>query len=1055
MAPRTEDAARLTSLGLHPVWLVRPILGNPKSGKKPSAGEGWQLRPWSPEPPECPGGDANLGVQTGHVAGAPVCVVVADCDSPEALTWAVEHLPPTPVRTRTGKGEHWFYRRPDSAPGTVGGKVKLTLADGSRLDFDVKGDGGQVVAAPSVHFSGHVYTECEPWTPEALAAMPVWDPVWVGLHPKRKPQAALDADSGDEVQRPGLPQATIRGRVEWALKHTRTWGGGIDAPRALRALRAAQDGQPYASPGERGATLRDLCWVLAAMCPEARTSELVEYLRPTVEASLAPDESPDTPDVGLAAAAGKVESARRKRIPEDRDAIAGMKAGLIRVDQPPAPLSPVLIVAHPRTDTVWVRKPDGTYRDAWKANHAFTYRDHPEGLKWAADAGIASWWTVNGQGNPAPKSQGRVLEEYSTPLDPARYRMSLMADANTFDVSTGAFTEACAPLRRDITPSWDAGVDAWLKVLAGPEYQRLVDWLSSVPKVDKPTPILAVIGKKGAGKGLLIDGLSRLWHKSRAPSFSSITGGFNEAVAQSPLLIADEYLPDEGPGGVDVFEYLREFVTARSHTVNRKHLPLVTVEGCLRLVYASNKSDGLNFRNANPDAKAALAERFVHIQPGQDAADHVAALSDDVKASWVQGDIIAAHVLWLHENHRVQYRGRLLVEGNGGELIDTASNAKGVSGHLCEALARVLLDPNVIRTSARDFVLVGDGELWAATRVFEDKTAWEALVPSLEGRCYSTAALGAALGMLALESGRKRYKGQKSGKAIQAVLHRVDVSQVYAYAKRTGMGDVDVMRHVLKHGNPPAPDMDPDPDPPRGTSIPHDPQPSPGGPPASHNPAPCASGPSPAPAGPVPDGPAPGANPDDAGRCAGVDGTRGVGTPLDEPVNEEAPAAQEAFQLALEPPAQAPAKRKRLSPEERKARDEEAARLKEAKRLEREALAAARKAAKRPKWEQDHPPRDPALYDPPATPDGPGSPLPILRAAGLATADSVRVTMRPLLLEAQGGDPLRFQRLVNVQRAMTRALDDGTLEDALEAAERAWMDQDGADHLTAPAGGIR
>lgn len=1299
MAPRQEDAARLTALGLHVVWLEPPTPGAPRTGKRPLGGDGWQLRPWTAEPPEAPRAHCNLGIQTGHVPGAPVQVVVVDCDSTDALVWAAEHIPPTSVRTKTGKGEHWFYRRPDAPPGTIGGKVKLTTPDGQKLDLDVKGDGGQVVAPPSVHYSGHVYAECEPWTLDAVAAMPVWDPAWVGVRPKAPAGQAAGPVNLDAPARPGLPLAVIQGRVAWALKHTRTFGTGVDAGRILAALAAVQAGKPYATQGERGTVLRDLTWVLAGLCPEATTDELVEYLAPSVMATLGPDEDQDTPDVGLGAAQRKLESARAKRTQEDRDAIAGMQAGLIRTDQPPAPLSAVLIVSHPRTDTVWVRKPDGTYRDAWRASAAYTYRDHPEGLRWAADAGVAVWWRTNGQGGATPKGQAQVMEEYSTPLDPVRYRMSLTADCNTFDPATGAFTEACAPLRRDIPARWDEGVDGWLRAMAGDEYPRLVQWLAAAPMCDRPIPVLAIIGRKGAGKGLLIDGLSRLWGRRRAPSFLSIQGTFNEAVAQSPLLVADEYLPDT-VNGVDVFEYLRELVTARSHTVNRKHLPLVQVDGCVRLVYASNKADGLNFRNANPDAKAALAERFVHIQPGIAAGEYLDTIPDAVKTAWVEQDIIAGHVLWLHANQPLTYRGRLLVEGNGGGLIDAASNSRGVNGHLCEALARVLLDPDTVRNTARDFVLVGDGELWVATRLFEDKTAWESLVPSMEGRCYSTAALGAALGMLATESGRKRFKGQKTGRALQSIMHRVDVSQVYAYARRTGMGDTDVMAAVLATGRVPPPEKEP---------PPHDPQPGPGGPSVQ---SPSTPVPPQSPGVPPGDGPGPGGDgpalrtaAPDAGRCPGVPGTdcvRPVMPDTDEapPMPEDAakarglsylgskariadailaaiqedgptpelwepfmgggsvtvaaaragvrvhaserneslallwqaciagdysaltcPVSREEYQTlksapesarrgfvglagsfgskwfggyappesnqgrsighraaglqnaarvlaasnctvqaasyealdipdgavvycdppyagttgyrhafdnvafwawaealakrcrvyvseydapagwarravfghdtrvgsatgasevrdevlfyrgpdappaprpvmpdtdapelpGLDAPPAAPANtRKRLSPAERQARlDAKAAEV--AQRLAaRQAATAARNAAKRPKWERDHQPRDVAAYDPPASLDG----LPDLTQC--ADGDAVRVAFRGPLLDASTGPtahPLTFARLTNAQRAAVRAFDaGGSPDDAQEAAERAWMDWDGADHLTAAPG---
>jgi hypothetical protein len=114
----------------------------------------------------------NLSILTGWQPGARLCVVVIDGDSAEALAWMRKHLPPTPIRSRTRRGEHWFYRC--TKPTAKRDIRKSPLG----LDIDLMADGGQVVAPPSVHQNGHIYTEIEPWTPEGFAAMPVFDPAW-------------------------------------------------------------------------------------------------------------------------------------------------------------------------------------------------------------------------------------------------------------------------------------------------------------------------------------------------------------------------------------------------------------------------------------------------------------------------------------------------------------------------------------------------------------------------------------------------------------------------------------------------------------------------------------------------------------------------------------------------------------------------------------------------------------------------------------------------------------------------------------------------------------
>jgi len=111
--------------------------------------------------------NANIGVRTGNG------LLVLDVDprnggyeSPHALVTKHGHLPATPTVSTGGGGQHFYL--------AVQGKVpcKQSLWPG----IDVKGDGGYVVAPPSVHASGAAYA----WENGrglddlALAPAPTW-----------------------------------------------------------------------------------------------------------------------------------------------------------------------------------------------------------------------------------------------------------------------------------------------------------------------------------------------------------------------------------------------------------------------------------------------------------------------------------------------------------------------------------------------------------------------------------------------------------------------------------------------------------------------------------------------------------------------------------------------------------------------------------------------------------------------------------------------------------------------------------------------------------------
>lgn len=92
--------------------------------------------------------DANVGIVTGAVSG----LVVIDLDTREAKDKLKKLVPGfdfTRVpRSRTGKGWQLFFKHPG---------VTIPNRAGVLPGLDVRGDGGYVVAPPSIHPNGKVY----------------------------------------------------------------------------------------------------------------------------------------------------------------------------------------------------------------------------------------------------------------------------------------------------------------------------------------------------------------------------------------------------------------------------------------------------------------------------------------------------------------------------------------------------------------------------------------------------------------------------------------------------------------------------------------------------------------------------------------------------------------------------------------------------------------------------------------------------------------------------------------------------------------------------------
>ena len=132
--------------------------------------------------------DANIGLYPGGCG-----LIVFDVDGPEgeahARALGVLDLPT--LTAHTARGEHWYYRLP---VGCIVGNV-------ARAELDIRAHAGYVLAPPSLHSSGHVYT----WSgaPDTIAELPghVLDalaPRPAGVGPRRPPTgerklARLDA----------------------------------------------------------------------------------------------------------------------------------------------------------------------------------------------------------------------------------------------------------------------------------------------------------------------------------------------------------------------------------------------------------------------------------------------------------------------------------------------------------------------------------------------------------------------------------------------------------------------------------------------------------------------------------------------------------------------------------------------------------------------------------------------------------------------------------------------------------------------------------------------
>lgn len=191
-------ALKYASLGYSVIPLQpkgkKPIISSWAEYQKQRADEN-QIREWWRQYPK-----ANVGIVTGSISG----IVVLDVDGEDglsSLTRIGEKLRPTPI-SNTGNGHHYIYKHP--------GKE---IRNFSRREpgLDLRGDGGYIVAPPSVHPSGREYE----WSIDPFISSPVELPDWLLDLTKKK--VSSGSTSEERIDPAKVLQGCPEGERDWTL----------------------------------------------------------------------------------------------------------------------------------------------------------------------------------------------------------------------------------------------------------------------------------------------------------------------------------------------------------------------------------------------------------------------------------------------------------------------------------------------------------------------------------------------------------------------------------------------------------------------------------------------------------------------------------------------------------------------------------------------------------------------------------------------------------------------------------------------------------------------
>jgi hypothetical protein len=325
-----------------------------------------------------------------------------------------------------------------------------------------------------------------------------------------------------------------------------------------------------------------------------------------------------------------------------------------------------------------------------------TYRPPVPGA--AICQALEQWCKIAGLETRTKHNKPRAVPEYLA--DYGRQAVEVIVEMGReksvyhADINDGTLIDGCC-VAADIRAEKNEDVAEWLKEFGGIHHEKLLDWIATVGRLDRPTCALYIEGAPGTGKGLFCAGIASLWG-SGATSYADATGRFNSALTRNPVVLVDEMFQsfDGGDGFSGGF---RTLIGESTRQLRRKNLPSATLRGCPRLVICANNGDALKLtENLGRDDLLAIAERILHVKHDHSPRDFIQFMGGrDFTEGWVLDEYgrpgaIAKHARWLAENRTVKTGGRFLVQGEIADWHRDLMGNSGIQGATLAALAHYI-----------------------------------------------------------------------------------------------------------------------------------------------------------------------------------------------------------------------------------------------------------------------------------------------------------------------------------------------------------------------------
>lgn len=397
-----------------------------------------------------------------------------------------------------------------------------------------------------------------------------------------------------------------------------------------------------------------------------------------------------------------------------------------------------------------------------------------------------------------PLGPKELVDHYGTVVD--SHVMSYIATNSAYDPQQNRLVESVATLRRDLRPTFDPVVDQWLRLLGGEHYAALQEWLAGTPLLYRASSALILIGKTGAGKGLLAAGLARLWSSLSPPTrLAEVLGTpFNAQLTTMPLVLADEALPSDFKGNGKTAE-LREFIQAAAHSLNQKYKPPSTLVGHIRLIIAANNENIFNIHeHFTPEDIEAIASRFCRVNVSEISKRYLETLGREQTTSMIYDDRIANHVLHLAVTYAPAANDRFIAGGQGVGTYEQLATMNPLNSLVFQWLVDALLNPTPVTSNpkAAGHFFVGAGEYLVNAKAIQ--ATWEMYAPPGIDRCPTVRSIGLALSSCSSKRTQKIHPDFPNGAKVN--FHKIRLDTLATWCHTHNYASREELKKALQKG---------------------------------------------------------------------------------------------------------------------------------------------------------------------------------------------------------------------------------------------------------------